>query len=539
MFDFIIVGAGSAGCVLANKLSENAENKVLLLEAGPPGDSAFIKAPLGAAFLYHNKKFNWRFWSQKEDTQDNRKMYCPQGKVVGGSSAINALVYVRGNSWDYDNWENQGNKGWNYREMLKHFITCEANQDFQNEYHGNHGELSVQNIAQPHPHAERLLMAALQAGYSYNPDFNGKSQDGVGLYQVNIKDARRVSAATAFLDPIKHRSNLTIITDAHTSKINFEGNKAVGVDYIKNSTSYTVRANKEVIISAGTYNSPKLLMLSGIGAKSELTEHGIETLFDLPGVGQNLQEHVDIIIATESKISDTIAQNFSGLTKAVFSLYRYLKKQPGLISKPFVEAGGFIKSSPEKEVPDLQLQTNTFLQDNHGFDHEIGKNHGYSLHVTLLRPKSRGKVCLKSANHSDDPIIRLNMLSHDEDIKTLAKGVKLGRKILEQDAYKRHRGKEIYPGKQLQNEEEIAQSLRKKTYHVYHPVGTCKMGNDDMAVVDDKLRVHGITNLRVIDGSIMPTTIGGNTNAPVMAIGSKGAEMILEAHQKTQSSNKE
>lgn len=531
-YDFIIVGGGSAGCVLANRLSANPDTSVLLLEAGPSDNSPLIRAPLGTVLLYDSFKFNWKFWTEKEPYLNDRGVFCPQGKTLGGSSAINAMLYIRGNARDYDHWEALGNTGWGYQALLKYFRMCESNENFHNEYHGIDGPLNVKNIENPHPHAERLVLAALQAGYQYNADFNGKSQEGFGLYQVTMKGLARNSAAQAFLDPIKHRNNLTVVTNALVSKINFDEDKAVGITYSVNNIAVTVSAKKEVIVCAGSFNSPKLLMLSGVGPRQELEQLGIAVIKDLPGVGKNLQEHVDIVIATQSKIADTVAFTLGGALEMFYSFVRHLLGKPGLISKPLIEAGGFLKSSPDKEIPDIQLQSMCSLFNDHGFDAKIIRNHGYSVHVTLLRPKSRGRVTLKSANHMDAPSIQLNLLNDDDDVKDLSNGLKLAREILSQDAYQRHYYKELYPGEHIRTDEDIIKMLREKACHIYHPVGTCKMGNDNLAVVDDQLRVHGLKNLRVIDASIMPTIISGNTNATVLAIASKGADMILHQHNK-------
>jgi choline dehydrogenase-like flavoprotein len=527
MYDFIIVGGGSAGCVLANRLSRDPAHQVLLLEAGPSDDTPLVRAPMGLTKLYESEVFNWLFWSQNEKSQNGRKVFCPQGKVLGGGSAINAMLYVRGNAWDYDNWEAQGNRGWGYSNMLKHFRNCEFNENFDDEYHSREGTLNVQSLAKPHPHAERMLLAGLQAGHTFNPDFNGATQEGMGMYQVTIKDRQRCSSARAFLQPVINRPNLKVVTGAQTNRIDIVGGRAEGVAYEHDGHLVTVKAKREVIVSAGAFNSPKLLMLSGVGPGAELEKHGIDVVVDLPGVGQNLQEHVDMVIGTQSRIGDTLSRTLKGMAQAVMGLIQYNLGRTGSISKPVVESGGFIKSSDQVATPDIQIQSTASLFKDHGLDKTVLNQYGYSMHVTLLRPKSRGQVTLKSADYRDDPLIQLNMLEREEDVKSLLAGVKKGREILAQPAYDRHRGVELFPGEHVQSDEQLEQALRARANHVYHPVGTCKMGHDPLAVVDDQLRVHGVDGLRVIDASIMPTIVSGNTNAPAMAIGDRGAELIL------------
>ena len=527
-YDFIVVGGGAAGCVVANRLSARSDKRVLLLEAGPSDTSPFISAPFGSMLLYRNRKYNWGFWSEEEPTLNNRRVYCPQGKTLGGGSAINGMVYVRGNAWDFDNWERMGNVGWGYREMLRHFNSVESSETPGRNDRNGSGNLHVGSADRLHTHAERFLLAALQAGHPYNPDFNGETQGGVGPYRVTIENTRRCSAAHAFLDPIKGRRNLIIKTNAHACKIIFREAKAVGVVYRTESTLETALATQEVIVAAGAYNSPKLLMLSGIGPGDEMGRNGIDLVHHLPGVGRNLQDHVSVIIGTKSQVSDTIAVGYREVMALAKGLGLYLMRRPGLLSKPISESGGFVKSSPDKELPDIQFHSTSWLNRESGW---ISDQHGYSLHITLLRPRSRGRVTLRAGSDRSDPTIELNLLDHEEDVRDLSNGFKRGREILRQDAYRRHRVQELYPGPGIQSDDEIEGMLRNCAYHLYHAVGTCKMGNDEFAVVDHRLSVHGVKGVRVIDSSIMPNIVGGNTAAAAMAIGSKGAEMILQSHQ--------
>jgi choline dehydrogenase-like flavoprotein len=413
--------------------------------------------------------------------------------------------------------------------MLRHFRNCEGNRYFDDEYHGRQGPLSVQNLARPHPHAERLLLAGLQAGYRFNPDFNGAEQEGFGLYQVTMRGNQRCSSARAFLDPVRGRSNLVIVTGAQVSRIHLEDGRATGVSYECDGRPGTVtaRAEREIIVSAGAFNSPKLLMLSGIGPGEELQKHGIDVAVDLPGVGQNLQEHVDMVIGTQSRVKDTMSRTLRGVAQMAMGIIQYNLGKAGPVSKPVVESGGFIKSSDEVEIPDIQVQSTTSLFKDHGLDKSILNKYGYSAHVTLLRPRSRGQVTLASGNFRDAPRIDLNMLDDEDDVRRLVAGVKKVRGIYRQSAYDRHRGVELFPGEHVQSDEQLARAIRAQANHVYHPVGTCKMGQDALAVVDDRLRVHGVRGLRVIDASIMPTIVSGNTNAPAMAIADRGAGLIL------------
>lgn len=528
-FDYIIIGGGSAGCVLANRLSVNPDVSVCLLEAGPSDLNPLIKIPFGIAWLIRSAKFNWRFNSKPEKHMNNRSSYCPRGKALGGSSAINAMLYIRGQASDYDAWEAQGNEGWGYKDLFPYFIKSEHQGRGANEFHGNKGPLHVNDIRSLHPLSERFLLASLQAGYQYNEDFNGAQQEGVGFYQVTQKDGQRCSAATAYLHPVESRSNLTVYTEAFVQKINLEDKKATGVEVKIKDEAVSLTCTKEILLSAGTFQSPQILMLSGIGPKQELESQGIDLKHPLPGVGQNLQEHVDVVLVNRSQKRDSISGNPLSLVKNLIDFSRYFTSRKGMLSSPVVEAGGFIKSDEDVSSPDLQLQFTPALFDDHGRNIKFLMGYGYSAHVCNLRPHSRGHVGLNSASSEDAPAISLNMLSDERDMQVMIKAVRKTRKILQAQAFSAHFKQDVFPGEDCQSDEQLAEFIREKANHVYHPVGTCKMGRDELAVVDRKLKVHGIEGLRVVDASIMPTLISGNTNAPTIAIAEKAADMILNS----------
>ncbi|MBQ0731655.1 MAG: choline dehydrogenase [Oleispira antarctica] len=526
-FDYIIIGGGSAGCVLANRLSANPKNHVCLLETGVSDKTPLVSTPIGVIGLMDSKKYNWMFNSQPESSQGNRVIYCPRGKVLGGSSSVNAMLYTRGTPSDYDHWASLGNEGWGYSDILPYFKSTQHQERGANEFHGVKGELNVAEGRSKHPLGETLLEACRQAGYQDNDDFNGAQQEGIGYYQVTQINGERCSAARAFLHPIIKRQNLTVITEAKVARILIENKRAQGIEYLHKNTLRTLKANKEVILSAGTFCSPQLLMLSGIGPEEELNQHNIEVKHHLPGVGKNLQEHVDIITTNKSKKANTVALRPVGIAKILKDIWLYINQRKGFLTTSIVETGGFIKSKSELSDPDMQLQFIPLVMEDHGRKKSTLLTYGYSLHNCLLRPKSRGRISLHSSDFLQDPKIELNMLSHPDDLAAMVNAVKINLNIFSQPAFDHGRGKSICPKQENPNDKDIEAFVREKANHVYHPVGTCKMGNDHDAVVNDRLQVHGIKCLRIVDASIMPTLVGGNTNSPTIMIAAKAADMIL------------
>jgi choline dehydrogenase len=535
-FDFIIIGAGSAGCVLADKLSACGKYQVCLLEAGPKDKHWSIHMPIGVIELMKNKVLNWQFNSAPEPTQNNRKIFNPRGRVLGGSSSINAMLYIRGQKEDYDHWAALGNNGWSFNDVLPYFKSTQHQERGADDFHGVDGQLNVaDSVSKPAIH-DSFISSAQQAGFPLNNDFNGENQEGVGYYQVTQKNGQRCSAAKAFLTPNVNRSNLTIITNAHVQNIIFDRQSsakiATGVSYKVNGHRHNIFAKKEVLLSAGAFNSPQLLMLSGIGPKDELTKHNIPLVHELAGVGQNLQDHPDTVVVTHHKNTHLLAIR----PKAIWWLFKQAlkyvplginKKRNGILTSVVAESGGFIKSNPRLSRPDLQLHFIPTAFDDHGRGLKILFNYGIAIHTCLLRPKSRGSVTLYGNKSSLHPKITLNMLAHEDDKKDMIQAVKIARSILSQQPLSANNGNEIFPGNGTQSDDEIFEFLKNKANTIYHPVGTCKMGNDDLAVVDNELKVHGIKSLRVIDASIMPTLISGNTNAPTIMIAAKIADVIL------------
>lgn len=527
-YDFIIVGAGPAGCVLANRLSKNPNHQVCLIEVGPSDKSVFVKVPAGVIMLMRLANRNWKYWTKPQKALDGRSVYIPRGKTLGGSSAINAMCYSRGHPWDYDHWASLGNKGWGYKDILPLFRRSEHYEPGADEFHGEGGPLNISELRSPMAVSKAFVEAGVQAGYPKTDDFNNDVQEGVGLFKVFQKNGERFGAAPAYLHPVMDRPNLTVMTDTMVTKVVFDGKRATGVEAKNKSKKILLEANK-VILSGGAINSPQLLKLSGIGPKEELKKHNIPVLHDLPGVGENLQDHPDILVVKNSKRWDTLSLSIKTfLWTGPIDFIKYIFARRGFMTTNVAEAAGFVKTRPEEKIPDVQFHFSNTRLDNHGLDLTFSIPYGYSGHVCVLRPKARGNVTLQDANPETPANIDPNLLGHPDDVDCMLRGLKVMQNILAQDALKPWEKSDVFPGKHVKTDEQLKQFLVEKADNIYHPVGTCKMGHDDMAVVDDKLKVHGLDNLYVIDASIMPTLVGGNTTHPTVMIAEKGADMILE-----------
>ena len=533
MYDYIIVGAGSAGCVLANRLSADSSKRVCLIEAGPRDESALIHMPLGIALLANSKTLNWRFDTESQKELGNRKLFWPRGKTLGGSSSINGMIYIRGHKADYDQWEAAGGEKWGWKNALSIFKEHEGNERMgDTELHGGSGPLPVSDLRTVNPLSQAFVRAGTELQNPLNEDFNGASQEGVGMYQVTQKNGQRWSSARAFLVPALERSNLDVLTDTRVNRVIFDDKRASGVDVSpKNEDAHQVKLNigGEVILSGGAVNSPQLLMLSGIGAKEELEAQGIPVLHDLPEVGKNLADHLDITVMGEANSRLPIGVAFSSIPRSIAAIFKYIFSKKGFLTSNAVESGGFVKSDPSLDRPNLQYHFLPAYLADHG--RKIKTGYGITLHICDLIPKSRGYIGLKSSDPAADPLIQPNYLSHPDDVATLLAGLKLGRAIFQAPAMAKHISKEIHPGENVNTDEELIADIRKRAETIYHPVGSCRMGSDENSVVDPELRVRGVEGLRVIDASIMPVLVAGNTNAPTMMIGENGARMILAEKQ--------
>jgi choline dehydrogenase len=524
-FDYIIVGAGSSGCVLANRLSADPSIRVCLIEAGGRDSHPLIHLPIGVARLFFHPVLNWRFKSTPQPHAGGREIYVPRGKVLGGSSAINGMIYTRGHPSDYDDWAALGNPGWSFAEVLPYFKRSEHNPDFPDSpYHGQGGELNVQFLDMYNPLCEVLFEAAEQHQYRQIDDFCGPTHEGFSRRQVTMKKGRRHSTATAFLDPARNRENLTILTDTLTRRVVIEEGRAVGVEIESKGQIRTIRAKREVVLSAGVFGSPQLLMLSGIGDGDALAKKGIAPLHQLPGVGQNLQEHVSSAVQYLSPTTVPWGVSWRTLPWMGWQALRYIFQRKGFFANNMLHAGGFLRSSPDLPRPDLQLILMPTHRDKTG---RMGFGHGFALIAIVLRPESRGSVSLKSADPKDAPLIDLGFFADESDVTTLVKGVQIARQLLQSAPFDPYRGEEFAPGPQSRSEADLAEFVRNNAVTVFHPVGTCKMGQGPDAVVDAELKVHGLSGLRVVDASVMPTLIGGNTNAPAIMIAEKAADMML------------
>jgi choline dehydrogenase len=524
-YDYIIVGSGSAGSVLANRLSARPEIKVLLLEAGGSDNSFYVRMPAGIANL-SGPRFNWGYETAPQAATKGRRMYWPRGRLIGGSSSVNAMVYMRGQPADYDHWRQLGNAGWSYDDVLPYFKKAERNERLHDSFHGADGPLNVAERPYTNPLSHAFVEAAQQAGLPFNPDFNGALQLGCVLFQVTQKNGRRWSAASAYLHPAAARENLTIVTKAQATRVLIKNGRAVGVEYARGRRRHTARASQEVVLAAGAINSPQLLLLSGIGPAEELRARGVSVVHDLPGVGKNLQDHLNVNIVQRAKRGSALDGKNRGLAPIGVALeYLFYGTGPG--TSNVAEAGAFAVSALGAATPDLQYHFIPAQVVNHARTPMDGD--GVTVHACCLRPQSRGEIRLASTDPLQPPVMDPNYLAADYDLKVLIAGLRQGRDILAAQAFKPWLGEERLPGPAVQSNAELEDFIRATAETEYHPVGTCKMGSDPMAVVDEKLRVRGIERLRVIDASIMPAIVSGNTNAPVIMIAEKGAEMMLAA----------
>ncbi|WP_175914147.1 GMC family oxidoreductase [Burkholderia metallica] len=523
-FDYLVVGGGSAGSVLVSRLTEDPDVTLCLFEAGGTGDGWPINVPAALVLMIPSRLNNWAFETVPQRELQGRRGYQPRGKALGGSSAINAMVYTRGHHADYDDWAALGNDGWAWNDVFPYFKRSEHNERIGNEWHGRGGPLWVSDLRTDNPFQARWLEAGRQCGLPITDDFNGAEQEGVGIYQVTQKHGERWSAARAYLFPhMKARANLTVETGAQVTRIVFDGNRAVGVEIMRAGNVETVWAKKEVILCAGALQSPQLLMLSGVGPKAELQRHGIAVVADLPGVGENLQDHPDFVVSYKTNSLDALGVSLRGGLKTLGDIRQYRHSRTGTLTTNFAEGGAFLKTRADLERPDVQMHFVVAPVNDHGRKLQLG--HGISCHVCLLRPKSRGTVKLRSADPVDAPLIDPAFLAHADDLDVLVDGYKLTRRLMAAPAMSAFVTEDTFASRST-SDDDIRALLRERTDTVYHPVGTCRMGSDALAVVDAQLRVRGTEGLRVVDASIMPTLVGANTNAPTIMIGEKASDMI-------------
>ncbi len=530
-FDFIIIGAGSAGATLAARLTENNQFSVCLIEAGGKDTSPFIHIPFGLAFLSRMTNLGWEYDTEPQSQLNDRSLFWPRGKVLGGSSSLNAMCYIRGVPEDYDRWNDMGAKGWDWQTVLPYFKKSEKQQHGESEMHGADGYLSVSDLRHTNPLSSTFVDAAEQIGLSKVTDFNGPDREGLGFYQVTQENGQRCSTAKGYLTPALTRSNLTLLTKALVEKIQIIDGVATGVKLQLDGQSIELTANKEVLLSAGAINSPQILMLSGVGPKEHLAENGIKVKVDLPGVGQNLQDHLDTIVQHHCKNRDSYSISLALIPRYVKNTFKYLFNRQGIFTSNVAEAGGFDKTPHAADIPDIQYHFLPAILLDHGRTTAFG--YGFGVHVCGLYPKSRGEIRLRSNKPNTPAVIDPHYLEHLDDQKVMIDGVRRARKILAAASFDKYESWEVGPGPDAQTDEEILAFIRKNSETIYHPVGTCKMGDvsDVMTVVDSQLKVKGIKGLRVVDASVMPSLVGGNTNAPTIMIAERCADLIKQEHK--------
>jgi choline dehydrogenase len=518
--DYIIIGAGAAGCVLANRLSARADVKVVLLEAGGSDKRTEIQVPAAFSKLFKSD-VDWNYITEPQEHCNGRRMYWPRGRVLGGSSSINAMIYIRGHAHIYDHWAALGNTGWSYADLLPYFKKAEHQERGADTYHGSGGAINVADPRDPNRLSKTFIAAGKSLGIPENKDFNGATQEGVGLFQVTQKNGARHSVASAYLVPALKRPNLQVVTNAHVTHLRFEGKKAVGVSYKVGNERLEIRCQKEMLLCGGAINSPQLLLLSGIGKGADLQNLGIRVVADVAGVGQNLQDHLLAGVMWASTQPITLATAETPLNLAKYLLFR-----KGALSSNVAEAGGFVRIDPTAPIPDLQFHFAPSYYVEHGFKNPTG--HGFAIGATLVQPYSRGTIKLHTPDPIVHPAIQPNYYADERDMQTMIDGCRLARRLGESTPFAPYRGEEVFPGKAISSESDLRTFIQGISETLYHPVGTCKMGTDPLAVVNPRLQVQGIAGLRVVDASVMPLITNGNTQAPTVAIAEKAADMILQ-----------